>query len=183
VDQRTTEQTARAIEIVRAFEPGSDDLAAKSRELVLGLLEQSADPFSRFQYAPGHITCTALVRHPREPLVLFMHHHRLRRWLLPGGHFESSDDSLPAAAAREAIEETAVRLDTGSGRLVGIDVHGIPPKKQEPYHLHHDLIWCFRASNEAIETSDEAPQVAWAGQDDWDRLGIAESIRRSILRG
>lgn len=182
MDQRTTEQSARAIEIVRAFDPAPDDLAVKSRELTLGLLEQSTAPFSRDRFAPGHITCTALVRHPREPLVLFMHHHRLRRWLLPGGHVEDSDDSLAAAAAREAVEETAVRLDASPGRLVGIDVHGIPPKKKEPYHLHHDLIWCFGASSEVIETTQEAPEVLWAGPADWNRLGIAESIRRSILR-
>ncbi len=111
-----------------------------------------------------------------------MHHHRLLRWLLPGGHVEAEDESLDAAAAREAFEETAVRLDTASGRLVGIDVHGIPPKKGEPFHLHHDLIWCFRAVASGIERSEEAPEVRWAGPDAWDSLGLAESIRRSILR-
>jgi 8-oxo-dGTP pyrophosphatase MutT (NUDIX family) len=183
VDQRTTRQTAPAIEIVEAFDPGLDDLGAKSRELTLGLLRHSADPFSRNQFQPGHITCTALVLHPEKPLVLFMHHHRLHRWLLPGGHVEPEDESLAAAAAREAVEETAVLLDPATPpRLAGIDVHGIPPKKSEPYHLHHDLVWCFRAQEEAIEITDEAPEVTWAAQEDHDRLGIAESIRRSINR-
>jgi 8-oxo-dGTP pyrophosphatase MutT (NUDIX family) len=182
VDQRTTDQSTRAIEIVEGFDPGADDLAGKSRELTLGLLKLSAEPFSRSQFAPGHITCTALAMHPSEPVVLFMHHHRLHRWLLPGGHVEPEDESLASSAAREAVEETTVRLDLKSARLVGIDVHGIPPKRDEPYHLHHDLIWCFRALSDVIETTDEAPEVRWAGQADWDRLGIAESIRRSIGR-
>jgi 8-oxo-dGTP pyrophosphatase MutT (NUDIX family) len=183
VDQRTARQTAPAIAIVKAFDPGADDLARKSRELTLGLLRHSAAPFSGAQFAPGHITCTALVLHPAEPLVLFMHHHRLRRWLLPGGHVEPEDDSLAAAAAREAAEETAVLIDhTISPILAGIDVHGIPPKKSKPFHLHHDLIWCFRALTDAIEITDEAPEVKWAGAGDWDRLEIAESIRRSIRR-
>ncbi len=112
-----------------------------------------------------------------------MHHHRLRRWLLPGGHVEPEDESLAAAAAREAFEETAVCLDPSiSGFLAVLDVHGIPPKKKEPFHLHHDLIWCFRALTETIEQSEEAPEVTWAGPDAWDRLGIAKSIRRSIQR-
>jgi 8-oxo-dGTP pyrophosphatase MutT (NUDIX family) len=181
VDQRTTRQTAPAIELIEAFHPVNDDLAEKSRALTLGLLRHTPDPFSRNQFTPGHITCTALVLHSEKPLVLFMHHHRLHRWLLPGGHVEPEDESLAAAAAREAREETAILLDPAvPPRLAGIDVHGIPPKKSEPYHLHHDLIWCFRAQNEAIEVTPEAPEVAWAGEQDWDKLAIAESIRRAI---
>lgn len=182
MDQRTVSQAAGAIELLESFRPGADGLAHKSRELTLGLLRHTAAPFSRKQYAPGHITCTALVKHPCRPLILFMHHHRLHRWLLPGGHVEPEDESLAAAAAREAREETAVQLDTTSGSLAGVDVHGIAQKKKEPFHLHHDLIWCFRALTEAIETTPEAPEVRWAGPEEWDRLGIAESIRRAILR-
>ncbi len=182
MDQRTVSQSADAIETIEAFRPGGDDLARKSRELTLGLLRHSASPFSRSQFAPGHITCTALVRHPTKPLVLFMHHHRHRRWLLPGGHVEAEDESLAAAAAREAREETAVRVSPAYALLAGIDVHGIAPRKKEPFHLHHDLIWCFQALGETIEVTDEAPEVRWAGREDWDRLEIAESIRRSILR-
>jgi 8-oxo-dGTP pyrophosphatase MutT (NUDIX family) len=167
--------------IVEGFDPGSDGLAAKSRELVLQLLLNTETPFSRNQFTPGHLTCTALVLHPREARVLFMHHHRLKRWLLPGGHVEESDASPAAAAAREAQEETLVQLDASvAPRLAGIDVHGIPPKNAEPFHLHHDLIWCFRAAAEEIAITDEAPEVLWASAQDWDRLAIAPSIRNSI---
>jgi 8-oxo-dGTP pyrophosphatase MutT (NUDIX family) len=174
---------SEALGTVEGFDPGSDRLATKSRELTLDLLRYSTAPFSRSQFAPGHVTCTALVLHPHEPRVLLMHHHRLRRWLLPGGHIEESDVSLAVTAAREAAEETRVRIDgTRDPSLAGIDVHGIPPKKDEPFHLHHDLIWCFRARAEAIHVTEEAPSVVWAGSADWDRLNVAESIRNSILR-
>jgi len=173
----------QAIETLTHFQPGTDGLARKSQELCLGLVRHSSQPFSRNQFEPGHITCTALVRHPSQPLVLMMHHHRLHRWLLPGGHVELSDDSLSAAAAREAVEETTIQLDLSIPPvLAGIDVHGIPPKKDEPFHLHHDLIWCLRAVSDAIEVTDEAPQVTWAAASDFDRLQIADSIRNSILR-
>jgi 8-oxo-dGTP pyrophosphatase MutT (NUDIX family) len=172
-----------AVEIVKNFNPRPDGLAAKSQELVLHLLEFTAEPFSRNQFAPGHITCTALVRHPQNSSVLFMHHHRLLRWLLPGGHVEPEDLSLAVAAAREAAEETSVQIDwLVPPFLAGVDVHGIPPKKKEPFHLHHDLIWCFQAVTDEIAVSDEAPQVFWAEESDWDRLGIADSIRNSIVR-
>lgn len=174
---------SEACGVVDAFEPGMDGLARKSRELTLDLLRQTGAPFSRHQFAPGHVTCTALVLHPDQSKALFIFHHRLHRWLLPGGHVEESDASLAAVAAREASEETLVRID---GRcapaLAGIDVHGIPPKRDEPFHLHHDLIWCFRALTDEIAITDEAPSVLWAQEGDWDRLNVACSIRNSIRR-
>ena len=178
---------AEAIQTVTAFDPADDGLADKSRELVLGMLHDTPSPFSREQFTPGHITCTALVLHPSQPSVLVMHHHRLKRWLLPGGHVELDDISLPASAAREAHEETGVALDVvpdnaAPPALVGIDVHGIPARETEPFHLHHDLIWCFRALSEQISISDEAPQVRWAAPEEWRQLGLALSIQRSILR-
>ena len=172
-----------AVGVVESFDAGADGLAVKSRELVLQLLVNTSTPFSRHQFTPGHVTCTALVVHPSERKVLFMHHHRLKRWLLPGGHVEETDVSLAATAAREACEETLVAIDAvPEPGLVGIDVHGIPGKKTEPFHLHHDLIWCFRATSEQIEITDEAPSVMWAEESDWDRLGVADSIRNSIRR-
>jgi 8-oxo-dGTP pyrophosphatase MutT (NUDIX family) len=168
--------------IVEEFDPGPDGLARKSRELTLHLLAYTSAPFSRNQFTPGHITATALVLHPVESRVLFMYHHRLNRWLLPGGHVEVDDPSLAAAAAREAREETNVRIGGSVPILAGIDVHGIPPKRDEPFHLHHDLIWCLRAATDEIAVSDEAPRVMWAEEADWDRLDVADSIRNSIRR-
>jgi 8-oxo-dGTP pyrophosphatase MutT (NUDIX family) len=165
------------------FGPGRDDLAEKSRELTIALLVMTPEPLSRRQFIPGHITCTALVRHPSRDAVLVMHHHRLKRWLLPGGHVDKSDTTLAETAAREAFEETHVRIDFSVAPvLAGIDVHAIPPKHNDPMHLHHDLIWSFRALSEEIAETDEAPLVAWAEKSDWDRLALAESIRRSIAR-
>ncbi len=174
---------SEALRVVDCFDPGADGLAQKGKELVTDLLRHVESPFAWDCFQPGHVTCTALVRHPCEAKILFMLHHRLHRWLLPGGHVEESDKSLAEAAAREAREETQVGIDAGCAPfLAGIDVHGIPPKRDEPFHLHHDLIWCFRAAEEEIAVTEEAPAVLWASAEDWDRLGVAESIRRSILR-
>ncbi len=168
---------------VSAFEPGDDGLAAKSKDLVCLLLQHGSKPFSGRQFWPGHVTCTALILHPKEARVLVIHHHRLSRWLSPGGHVEKSDESLSAVAAREAKEETCVQLDPRFVPfLAGIDVHGIPPKQREPFHLHHDLIWCFRAASEKFEATAEAPEVLWARESDWESLDLTPSIRRSIER-
>ncbi len=175
--------TAEALAVAAQFDPGDDGLASKSRELTLQLLHHTSTPFSRDQFTPGHVTCTALVFHPTENSVLFMYHHRLNRWLLPGGHVELTDPSLAAAAAREAEEETCVHLDPAfPPELVGIDVHGIPPKRNEPFHLHHDLIWRFRALSPEIAVTSEAPAVRWVHSFEWAGLEIAESIRQAIFR-
>jgi 8-oxo-dGTP pyrophosphatase MutT (NUDIX family) len=164
-----------AVSLAASFAPSPQE--EKSRELILALLEHTPDPFSRDQFHPGHITCTALVLHPDGQRVLLVHHHRLRRWLLPGGHVEARDSTLADAARREAVEETAVRIAQGStARLAGMDVHGIPAHKGEPYHLHHDLIFRLDAEASDITCTEEAPQVAWCGIDEVDRYVVPASI-------
>ena len=97
---------------------------------------------------------------------------------------EESDVTLGDAARREAIEETAVRIQSmGSGHLVGMDVHGIPARKGEPFHLHHDLIFVFKANSEDFTFTDEAPQVAWCGMEEFARYQLPGSIIRAANRG
>jgi 8-oxo-dGTP pyrophosphatase MutT (NUDIX family) len=178
--------TAEALALVRAFRASPEE--EKSRELILALLEFTDAPFSRHQFHPGHITCTALVLHPgvlhqnrRE--FLLMHHHRHRRWLLPGGHVEESDRALSDTASREAIEETEIRISGPAlAGLVGMDVHAIPARKGEPLHLHHDLIFAFTAESAEFATTEEAPQVAWCGAGEFERYQLPSSITRAAER-
>jgi 8-oxo-dGTP pyrophosphatase MutT (NUDIX family) len=170
-----------ALALVRAFEPSPEE--EKSRELILALLELTEAPFSRDQFHPGHITCTALALHPNGRQFLLMHHHRHRRWLLPGGHVEETDVTLSDTAKREAIEETAVAIaPSGSATLVGMDVHAIPARKREPFYLHHDLIFAFNANSEEFALTDEAPEVAWCGMDEFARYQLPSSITRAVER-
>src|SRR5271170_979587 len=163
--------TSEALALVRAFHPSPEE--EKSHELILALLELTEAPFSRTQFRPGHITCTAVVLHPDGLHVLLMHHHRHQRWLLPGGHVEEDDATLGDTAKREAMEETAIAI-AGAGRstLAGMDVHGIPARKREPFHLHHDLIFAFHAESAEFALTEEAPQVAWCGWDEFERYQL-----------
>src|SRR5580692_11021373 len=173
--------TAQALALVRAFQASPEE--EKSRELILALLESTDQPFSRDQLHPGHITCTAVVLHPDGCQFLLMHHHRHRRWLLPGGHVEEDDVTLSDAARREAIEETAAQIaGAGCAILAGMDVHAIPARKGEPYHLHHDLIFAFSAESEDFVVTDEAPQVTWCGPDEFARYQLPSSIMRAAAR-
>jgi 8-oxo-dGTP pyrophosphatase MutT (NUDIX family) len=172
---------AEALAVVRAFDATPEE--EKSRELILSLLETTDAPFSRHQFHTGHITCTAVVLHPDGRQFLVMHHHRHRRWLLPGGHVEETDVTLSDTARREAIEETAVWIeDAGTARLAGMDVHAIPARKGEPFHLHHDLIFVFNANSEEFALSEEAPEVAWCGMDEVARYQLPSSIIRAARR-
>jgi 8-oxo-dGTP pyrophosphatase MutT (NUDIX family) len=169
--------------LLDAFEDAADEAALKSRELIRILLEHGEEPFSRGHFTPGHITATGVVLHPSRDAVLLVHHRRLDRWLLPGGHVEPDDGEVWRSARREVIEETgAVLKANGAAPLVGMDVHGIPPRKKEPLHLHHDLIFGFRATAEQFTCSEESREVLWCGFDEFARFGLPESITRSIAR-
>jgi len=178
-----TKQRLELAARIQRFDCAGDDLAAKSKELTLMMLVESDFPFSRRQFTPGHITCTAVVLDPRRERVLLMFHHRLLRWLLPGGHCENDDLSISSVAGREAVEETGVAIDPYvDAPLVGIDVHGIPAKKKEPYHLHHDLIFAFTSRSDAVQVTAEARRVEWRPPADLAHFGVAPSIIRTVSR-
>jgi 8-oxo-dGTP pyrophosphatase MutT (NUDIX family) len=169
--------------LVRSFDDPTDGQAVKSRDLILLLLDCSLEPFTRFHFTPGHVTCTGLVLAPDGEKVLLVHHRRLSRWLLPGGHVDPADNEIWDTARREVIEETGAELlPEIVPPLAGVDVHGIPPKGNEPYHLHHDLIFAFRAASSDVCISPESRDVAWAAPGEFDRFALPESIRRAYLR-
>jgi hypothetical protein len=63
-----------------------------------------------------------------------------------------------------------------------MDVHGIPARKGEPFHLHHDLIFAFNSDCEDFALTEEAPQVAWCGMDEFARYQLPSSITRAAGR-
>lgn len=168
-------------EIILRWNDPADGEGMKSRDLILTLLDGTPEPFSRQQFAPGHITATGMVLHPAEDAVLTVHHKRLDRWLLPGGHVEAGDGDIFAAAAREVVEETAAPLvATLAPYVAGMDVHGIPGNAKEPYHLHHDIVIGFVAASEVLQVSEESCAVAWRRPEDFDAYGIPGNVRRAF---
>src|SRR4051794_10827820 len=163
--------------LTRQFHDLSDGQSLKSLDLILMLLDCSPTPFSRDQFTPGHITTSGLVLSPDTDRILILHHRRLDRWLLPGGHVESADPTIDAAAAREVLEETGIAVS--GGVLAGADVHGIPTNGREPYHLHHDLLFSFRADADVLQVSDESHAVAWCTPAEFDRYAIPDNVRRA----
>ena len=112
-----------------------------------------------------------------------VYHRRLNRWLLPGGHVEPQDLEIWDTARREVVEETGAQLvSNGPPKLVGIDVHGIPPGRREPFHLHHDLIFLFQAASPTIVPTEEVRRVLWCPIDDCARYDLPLNIRLSASR-
>lgn len=176
-------RVSEVTDLISPFVDDGDEAAMKSQELILMLLKCGSSPFSRDHFTPGHITCTAVVLSPDKRRFLLVHHRRLDRWLLPGGHVEPNDVRIWDTARREAIEETGVDVvPEERPALVGMDVHGIPAKGREPYHLHHDLVFRFHAKTPKLSASEETRDVAWASVAEFEDYDLPVSIRRCVLR-
>jgi 8-oxo-dGTP pyrophosphatase MutT (NUDIX family) len=92
---------------------------------------------------PGHVTCSA-VAVTADWRVLHVHHRRLARWLLPGGHVETADQSLLGTALRHCARESGIAADAvipDTARPVDIDAQVVAadPTRNEPSHIHYDV--------------------------------------------
>ena len=94
------------------------------REAFLGFLAARPDATSR-SCEPGHITASAVVLSADLRSTLLTLHPRVGRWVQLGGHCEPEDQTLLAAAFREATEESGM-----AGLLIDptpahLDVHPV----------------------------------------------------------
>ncbi len=134
---------------------GPDDEAVLNR--VLAFLHEP-DPFRR-THPVGHVTASAVVARPTGDPFLLVFHRKLDRWLQPGGHVESDDPSVFAAALREAREETGIRnFESPIGDTVlDLDVHAIPAHGTDPAHLHYDVRFLLTTEDDLVPS----PGAAW----------------------
>jgi 8-oxo-dGTP pyrophosphatase MutT (NUDIX family) len=127
--------------------------------------DASGSPISR--HSAAHVTTGAVVVNLQSRTVLQVRHRRLNQWLLPGGHVEYSDQSLPEAAHRELAEEIGEagrRASLVADYPLDIDVHVIPaqPDRREQEHVHFDFRFVFTMSTGDIElATDEVEGFRW----------------------
>src|SRR5690625_7862576 len=77
------------------------------RHAVLACVEARTDACAR-DCVPGHVTASTLVLDHLGVDALLTLHPRLGRWVQLGGHCESDDADIVAAAARAATEASAI---------------------------------------------------------------------------
>ena len=163
--------------------PDERAVAARIRALVM----EHADCFDR-TCRPGHVTASAWVTTPQRNRVLLVHHRKLDRWLQPGGHADGQAD-IPAAALREAIEETGLsrlRLsEDASITPLDLDVHVIPARIApsgellEDAHEHHDVRFLIIAAGDLTpQVSEESHDVRWFTGEELHAATDEESILR-----
>ena len=148
----------------------SDDREEADRIAMLRLAAELEEPTSRDQ-ARAHFTASAFVIDAQCERVCLVEHAKLGRLLQPGGHIEPTDESLEAAALREAAEETQLELEfhPDAPRPFDLDVHGIPERPGEPAHFHLDVRYLL------VGRGDPCQGAAWyalgaAGDESVDRL-------------
>ncbi len=152
------------------------------------LLERTQSPFSRAQYQPGHLTCSACVLSADGARAVLLHHAKLGRWLQPGGHIEAGDAAPLASARREVLEESGLReldaLPSPDGTwLLDLDIHTIPAHGAEPLHLHYDLRYALLVrSADVLLRSEESDSLRWVEISRLRELTDEESVRRLVDR-
>lgn len=106
---------------------------------------------------PCHFTASALPIAADGTAVCLVHHRRLGQWVQPGGHFEATDATVAAAAAREMSEETGLIGEVDSVPLL-LSRHAAPCGVGE-WHLDVQLMAVTPVRNPII--NPESIEVSW----------------------
>jgi 8-oxo-dGTP pyrophosphatase MutT (NUDIX family) len=157
--------------LLEEFVPATDR-EQQHRTRILQLLERTAQPFSREQYAPGHVTASAFITNSDSSALLLILHSKLQLWLQPGGHVEPEDRDVLQSARREVLEEVGVSaLDLAAPGLFDVDVHMIPARPDQPAHEHFDVRFVFVTHERDAKAGSDAHDARW--------VPIAELLDRS----
>jgi 8-oxo-dGTP pyrophosphatase MutT (NUDIX family) len=135
------------------------------RRHYLDHLARQRDGWSR-ACVGAHLTASSLICSAAEGKVLLTLHARLGRWLQTGGHIESTDPTLEAAAVREAHEESGLPdLSLDLGPLL-LSKHEVPCGPVRPtYHL--DVQYLVLANQHLISPNigAESLDLRWFAHD------------------
>jgi 8-oxo-dGTP pyrophosphatase MutT (NUDIX family) len=175
---------ADATGVLTRWEPPDAD-QSRLRDLYLEHLGRHSDGVWR-GCRPDHVTASALVLSDDRRRVLLTLHAKLGRWLQLGGHCEPGDETLAAAAHREAVEESGIAdLVLGESPVL-LSRHEVPCGPLRPAH-HLDVQYVARAADDAVAiASTESHDLRWFDVDalpaDTDasvRALVGQALQRS----
>ena len=111
---------------------------------------------------PDHLTASTLVLSADGDRVLLTLHAKARQWFQFGGHCESGDPTLAAAAAREAAEESGIPDLALDPVPVQLSEHAVPFCDPRGGVHHLDVRFVAVAPADAGHAvSDESLDVRW----------------------
>lgn len=110
--------------------------------------------------ADHHITASCFVLSPALDQILLTYHRKGQFWVQFGGHLEPTDQSLDAAALREAREESGIDTLRLIGGVVDLDRHDL--HGGFTCRTHWDVGFAALVDPlTPIAVSDESEDVAW----------------------
>lgn len=175
----SSDDPAVARRLVFDVAPGDAALEA-DRSRILELLD-SRDDVALRSARPGHLTGSAFVVDDDRERFVLLFHHKLRRWLQPGGHADG-EMNLAAVAWREATEETGIDGLLIDPRPVDLDIHRVAPPHEDA-HLHLDVRFVVVAPPGAeLVRNHESDDLRWVDRSDVDRFDPDEGLRRLARR-
>ena len=163
-----------AVRLLTDYSPADREQEAL-RDAYLRALE---DDLAVFKAGPPvHLTASCLVLDEARERVLLTMHAKARRWLQFGGHIETSDPTLYAAAVREVHEESGLSTIRVNPGIVELHRHRLGARFGR-CEEHLDVRFVGWAPDDAEPVcSPESLQVRW-----W-QLGALPSDTYAELRG
>jgi 8-oxo-dGTP pyrophosphatase MutT (NUDIX family) len=151
-----------AAETLHAWTPSPG--AEADWRAILAVLDNGPQVMWR-EHDSGHVTASAIVfSHDRSRLLLCLH-GKFNVWVQLGGHLEPGDETLAAAALREATEESGIAGLTVDPIPVDVDIHQVTNCAGRSL-LHHDVIFAVYAPEGAVEeVSEESHALGWFAPD------------------
>ena len=153
------------------------------RRHYLDHLARRSDGWSR-SCVGAHLTASSLICAAAEGMVLLTLHARLGRWLQTGGHIESTDPTLEAAAAREAHEESGLADLALEPSPLLLSKHEVPCGTVRPtYHL--DVQYLVLAGQVfSTDVGDESLDLRWFAHDQLPEVdhSVAALVRAAGAR-
>jgi ADP-ribose pyrophosphatase YjhB (NUDIX family)/ribosomal protein S18 acetylase RimI-like enzyme len=132
--------------------------------------------------AQNHLVAWTLLRRPDGAILLARRDgvsYASGRWGVPGGHV-LDDESLPAAAARELLEEVGVRVEVAHLRPIGVTRYVDGP------HRGTDFFFLAERWQGEPRPVSECSEVGWfdpGGLPDDALPWLAGALRRHLLAG
>ena len=144
-----------------------DEAQEVLRRRYVGHLHARADAMAR-GCRPDHLTASTVVLDHDASHVLLTLHAKARTWFQLGGHCEAGDETLAAAAQREAGEESGLGGSLDLDPVpVELSEHAVPfcgPLVEDRSEVVHHLDVRFvavAAPGAAYEVSDESLDLSW----------------------